>query len=125
MSLDSKSLENLKPSNHEREFFTTFEKLSKFQKPKNKSYIKEMLNISNPDILKDFFDYMGWDKKPINEIIENNEPYKISHLDIDGKTLIELRFSGAKIGEILEHLRQVVINEPQKNKKELLLKEIP
>lgn len=125
MSLDSKSLENLKPSNREREFFTTFERLSKFPKPQEKSDIKEMLNVSNPVILKDFFDYMGWDKTSLEEIIDNNEPYKISHLDIDGRTLTELGFKGEKIGEILEHLRQVVVNNPQKNKKDLLLKEIP
>lgn len=125
MSLDSKTLENLKPSNREREFFATFEGLSKFPKPQEKSDIKEMLNLSNPEILTAFFDYKEWDKTQIKKIIANNEPYKISHLDIDGKTLTELGFGGAKIGEILEHLRQVVIKEPQKNKKDLLLKEIP
>ncbi len=125
MSLDSKSLESLKPSNKEREFFTTFDKLSKLPKPNSKADIKEMLNIASPEVLMAFFDYKEWDKTPIEEIEKNNEPYKISHLCIDGKTLTELGFKGEKIGEILEHLRQAVIKEPTKNQKELLLKEIP
>lgn len=125
ISLDSKGLEELKPSNKEREFFATFDKLLKLPSPQTKADIKEMLNISNPDILKAFFEYKEWDKSPILEIIKTNEPYKISHLAIDGKTLIELGYKGEKIGEILEHLRKTVINNPSKNNRKDLLKEIP
>ncbi len=125
MFLDNKSLENLKPSNKEREFFTTFTKLESFPRAETKAQIKEMLNISEPDILKAFFEYKEWDKASVDEILKNHEPYKISHLDIDGKTLISLGYKGEKIGEILEHLRKTVVKYPLKNKLEILLKEIP
>ena len=87
--------------------------------------IKEMLNSCDPNTLKAFFEYNEWDSSPIDKILTSGEPYKISHLDIDGKALIELGYRGEKIGEILEHLRRTVIKEPHKNNKSDLIKEIP
>ncbi|MBR4100027.1 MAG: CCA tRNA nucleotidyltransferase [Clostridia bacterium] len=123
--LDSTSLEKLKPSNKEREFFVTLHRLSKLPHPKTDSDIKEMLNICGDEILKDFFIYNEWDVSPIERIVKSGEPYKISHLKIDGKALIELGYKGEKIGEILEHLRKAVIESPHKNNTEDLIKEIP
>lgn len=125
LSLESKALENLKPSNREREFFLTFDKLKKMPKPEADSDIKEMLNLCEADILKSFFEYNEWDETVIDNVLAKGEPYKISHLKIDGKKLIELGFKGEKIGEILEHLRKVVILKPQKNNINDLIKEIP
>lgn len=125
LSIDSKCLDQLKPSNSEREFFNAFDKLSLLNAPKTKADIKEMLNISSPEYTLAFFEYKEWDTKDLKQILQNHEPYKISHLDIDGKTLISLGFKGKEIGEILERLRKIVVNEPQKNKKEILINEIP
>ncbi len=125
LSIDSAALEQLKPSNHEREFFLLFDRLSRLPKPKQGDDIKEMLNLCEADILKAFFNYREWDENAIEHILQSGEPYKISHLKIDGRTLIELGYKGEKIGEILEHLRRVVVKEPQKNQKEALIKEIP
>ncbi len=125
LSLDSKSLEMLKPSNREREFFISFDRLSKLPNPKNSADIKEMLNLCNNDILKAYFEYREWDITPIDDILISGEPYKISHLKISGKDLVELGYKGEKIGEILEHLRNVVITKPYKNNKADLIKEIP
>lgn len=125
LSIDSKALENLKPSNREREFFLTFDKLQKYSKPQNTAEIKELLNICDSDILKDFFDYKEWDKSGIDTVLTSGEPYKISHLKIDGKKLIELGYKGEKIGSILEHLRKAVVINPQKNNVDDLIKEIP
>ena len=55
--------------------------------------------------------------------VTNGETFR--NLKIDGKTLLELGYKGEKIGEILEHLRKIVIKDPKKNTKENLLKEIP
>lgn len=125
LSLDSKSLEALKPSHLEREFFLCFDRLSKLPVPKTDADIKEMLNICESNVLKAFFEYCEWDTSKIDRILALGEPYKISHLKIDGRTLINLGYKGEKIGEILEHLRKTVIKEPNKNNKEDLIKEIP
>ena len=125
LSIDSKSLDRLKPSNTEREFFKNFDKLSSLCTPKSKVDIKEMLNISTPEWVLDFFRYKEWDTADLKQILKDGEPYKISDLDINGQDLISLGFKGKKIGDILEHLRKIVVNDPQKNKKEILLKEIP
>jgi tRNA nucleotidyltransferase (CCA-adding enzyme) len=123
--LDAKSLDGLKPSNKEREFFAEFDKLSKIPTPKTNADIKEMLNITNPETLKAFFELNEWDSSQIDKIINSGEPYKISHLAIGGKSLIEKGFEGEQIGEILEHLRKVVINDPAKNNPQDLLNQIP
>lgn len=125
LSLDSNALENLKPSNREREFFLMFDRLSKLPIPKTDADIKEMLNICEPEILKAFFCYCEWDVSPIDRVVLSGEPYKISHLIVDGKTLVEMGYKGEKIGEILEHLRRIVVLHPHKNNAKDLLKEIP
>ncbi len=123
--LGIESLEKLKPSNKEREFFVMFDRLSKLPCPKTDADIKEMLNICDNEILKEFFIYKEWDLSPVERILASGEPYKISHLEIDGKALIKLGYKGEKIGEILEHLRQTVIYAPNKNNPQDLIKEIP
>lgn len=125
LSLESKALENLKPSNREREFFLTFDRLQKLEKPKNTAEVKEMLNLCESDILKAFFEYKEWDTTVIDDVLSSGEPYKISHLKIDGKKLVQLGYKGEKIGVILEHLRKIVVLNPQKNTEENLINEIP
>ncbi len=125
LSISTDTLMLLRPSNKERDFFCKFDSLLKLPTPKTECDIKEMLNTCDSDILKAFFEYKGFDISLIDKVICSGEPYKISHLKIDGKTLLELGFKGEKIGEILEHLRKTVIKNPQKNTKENLLKEIP
>ncbi len=125
LSITTDTLMHFHPSNKEREFFTTFDTLSKLPAPETDRDIKEMLNTCDCDILKAFFEYKGLDTTLIDKVLHSKEPYKISHLKIDGKTLLELGYKGEKIGEILEHLRKSVISDPKKNTKEKLLKEIP
>lgn len=58
----------------------------------------------------------------INEILDNSQAYEKKQLAIDGKDIIELGFSeGEIIGEILDHLFEIVLEEPEKNNKEDLL----
>jgi hypothetical protein len=125
LTLDSASLDKLKPSNIERGFWRDFDKLSKLPTPKNKADIKEMLNLCDSETVKSFFRLQEWDKSIIDEILKNNEPYKITHLAIGGKTLTDLGYKGEKIGEILEHLRRIVVANPQKNNPQDLINEIP
>ena len=57
----------------------------------------------------------------LREISENGEPYRISDLKIGGRNLINLGFSGEKIGETLEYLRKCVTADPALNRREILL----
>ena len=93
--------------------------------PETQTDVKEMLNISSPEILKDFFLLKNFDTALLQDVLALGEPYSITHLKIDGNTLKDMGYKGAKIGEILEHLRKTVLSHPEKNNKEDLLKEIP
>lgn len=123
--LKTDALNELKPSNKEKEYFDTLDKFSSFKPPKTKADFKEMLNIGNFEILSDYLTLCEIDNAPLKEIIKKGEPYSIKHLDITGNDLKNLGFSGEKIGEILELLRKFVIENPQKNTKENLLNQIP
>lgn len=122
--LSSQGLNQLKPSNSLKEYSKTLDMLKTL--PFNDdSDIKEMLNLANADILSDFFDLYGLNKLKLEKIINSGEPYSVKHLKIGGDDLIKLGFKGEEIGDILEHLRKIVIARPDKNNKQDLLKEIP
>ena len=93
--------------------------------PQTDADIKEMLNISNSEILNDFFILKGLNTERLKSVIASGEPYSISHLRINGNDLKNMGYKGEEIGNILEYLRKVVILNPKKNTKENLLKEIP
>ncbi len=121
-------LKNLKADNQAIENVKIYTELFNFQIPKCKSDIKRMLNLSSIKHLNNIFDYYSLLKvstnhlhKLLNEVIENNEPYLIKDLAINGNDLIKLGYSGQKIGEILEKLLEAVIDNPQYNTKEKLV----
>ncbi len=62
--------------------------------------------------------------KKILYIIEN-DPLLIKELDIDGEDIKKFNITGKEIGFILSQLHQIVLKEPEKNRKEVLLKYIP
>lgn len=98
----------------------------------SKRDIKELLNLSDEQTLKDYLDFVavfsGVDTTPkkemLKQIISLDEPYKISHLDLDGNDLKEMGIKGEEIGERLEYLRRFVIEFPEANKKEKLLEKL-
>ena len=56
------------------------------------------------------------------KIIENNAPLCIKDLAVNGNDLIALGIEkGPKIGQILNRLLDIVLENPEENKKELLL----
>lgn len=63
-------------------------------------------------------------KKRIEDEIKKDTPLFIKDLDITGNDLIEIGKEGKEIGDALEYLMRVVLKNPEKNKKEILLKEI-
>lgn len=99
--------------------------------PKTKPEIKEMLYLTSPVSVENYFDYKAAygencenARNMLSEIIENAEPYKISDLKIRGEDLKKLGISGRETGEMLEALRKYVIPAPTLNTKSRLLEEI-
>ena len=120
-------LNNLKSDNTTINDTTIYLKLLKMPIPKSKSDIKRMLNfceIEQIKVLLDYYSLLSYDAHKLNnmltEIIENNEPYRLSMLQIDGKELIELGYKGKEIGNKLDKLLQHVIDHPEDNYKEIL-----
>ncbi len=95
----------------------------------DKSHIKTLLGYSGTEIFADYLEYraalfsedISKAKALLTEITENNEPYKISMLDINGKDLEQLGFFGEEIGKILNDLLVRCINDPSLNRKQTLL----
>lgn len=99
--------------------------------PKTKPEIKEMLYLTSPLSVENYFDYKAAygencenARNMLSEIIENAEPYKISDLKIRGEDLKKLGIRGRETGEMLEALRKYVIPDPTLNTKSRLLEEI-
>ena len=99
--------------------------------PSTKTEIKEMLYLTSPLSVENYFDYKAAygencenARNMLSEIIENAEPYKISDLKIRGEDLKKLGISGRETGEMLEALRKYVIPDPTLNTKSRLLEEI-
>lgn len=99
--------------------------------PVSKPEIKEMLYLTSPLSVENYFDYKAAygencenARNMLSEIIENAEPYKISDLKIRGEDLKKLGISGRETGEMLEALRKYVIPDPTLNTKSRLLEEI-
>lgn len=58
----------------------------------------------------------------LDEVISNDEPWSISMLKVSGNDLLECGFSGKAVGKALEQLLNIVLERPELNKKEDLLK---
>jgi hypothetical protein len=122
-------LDELKSSNKLKNYSSTLLKLLEFPKPWNKAQIKKMLIISDPHIFADYLvlrntilsDDISDLQKLLNEIIQNKEPYLISHLNINGEELLKLGINGKKIGKTLAFLRDMIIENPDFNTKEKLI----
>lgn len=124
-------LNKFKASNQLKAEVLTLEKISLLPFLSKKD-IKEILNLSDEQTLNDYLDFVAVfsdvdttpQKEMLKQIISLNEPYKISHLALDGNDLKKIGIKGEEIGEKLEYLRHFVIEFPEANKKEKLLKKL-
>ncbi|WP_407454591.1 CCA tRNA nucleotidyltransferase, partial [Methanobrevibacter sp.] len=121
-------LKNLKADNQTIENVKIYTELLNSPVPETKSDIKRLLNISSVDFITNIFNYysclsLNVEKlyQCLNDIINNNEPYLIKDLAINGNDLKELGYSGHKIGEILEIILDKVIDNPEINYREKLI----
>ena len=123
-----KTLEYLKAPTKTKKFARDMLTLLKLPFPSDKAEIKEMLFFTSPLLVGEYFDFKaayGEDAQNarllLKEIIENNEPYKISDLKITGGDLIKLGLSGEAVGETLERLRRLAAHDPTANTRKKLL----
>ena len=125
-----KVAKELKLSNKTQTYFNIFLKLLSNKIPQNKYEIKQILSFCDFEIFEEFIEYL-WKIKNINcnqiifllnEIKSNSEPYKISHLDISGNDIRQLGYKEIEIGNALNLVLQKVLEEPNLNKKETLIK---
>ncbi|MDI9518229.1 MAG: CCA tRNA nucleotidyltransferase [Erysipelotrichaceae bacterium] len=98
----------------------------------DKTNIKKILNI-NKEFLNDLITFIKIIKPETNinkinqlhnEIIHNKEPYKLSHLDINGNDLIELGIKDFKISLTLNDILNKVIDNTLENDKEIIIEHI-
>ena len=124
------TLNELKASNALKKYCLTLLELENMGEINSKSSIKTALCKTSADTLNDYFEFSklhkGYDTTPclalLNEILENGEPYLISHLKLNGDDLLAFGITGKKSGEILKHLQGLVIENPALNTKENLTK---
>ena len=123
------TLNTLKCSNAFKDYCTKLSHLIKNEIKADKISIKKALCITDYEIVCDYFEYL---KSVLNlditshmsllkEIINSNEPYKISHLDITGNDIISLGFNGKQVGEKLQFLLDKTIENPKLNNHKKLL----
>lgn len=97
--------------------------------PQNHPEIKKILKNYTENIISDVADFYGAIykkdlsalKNETSRIIESGDAYRTENLDINGKDLIEIGFSGSDIGKTLNLLLDRVITEPELNNKSELL----
>lgn len=126
-----KVLEELKASKAMKNYALELIDLLLRPVPKTKADIKKCLY--EREIFEDYIfvlsktldDDFSYLQKMLDEIYENNEPFKFEHLAINGHHLIERGYESHKIGQILSELLLLVINEPAMNTKENLIKSLP
>lgn len=123
------TLDNLKCSNSFKDYCIKMNCLTQNIINADKISIKKALNYADTNIISDvllyYRDILNIDilkhKSLLDEIIENDEPYKISHLDISGKDIMALGYNGKQVGEKLDFLLDVVVKDSTLNKREKLL----
>ncbi len=123
------TLDNFKCSNSFKDYCLKMNYLSQNIIKDNKINIKNALNYADHDIVCDvllyYRDILNIDisnhKILLDDVLNNYEPYKISHLDISGKDITNLGFDGKTVGEKLDFLLNEVIKKPDLNTRQKLL----
>jgi tRNA nucleotidyltransferase (CCA-adding enzyme) len=120
-------LDILRASNAQKNHAKALLQLLSDEIPKTKADIKK--SLTSKKIYEDYIQILNciFGEKTndiaimLEEIFDNNEPYLISHLAIDGNLLIEKGYKGFEIGKILNELLILVIENPTLNTKENLI----
>lgn len=121
-------LDSLKAENKTKTYINALEELNKNATYESRYEIKRLLNRYDIKPVTDYLEYISLfsaaDTKvalsEIRDILNLNEPYKISHLKIDGNDLKTLGITGKDTGDTLEFLLEKVTDNPSLNQKEKL-----
>lgn len=92
--------------------------------PKNISECKKTLQKYSKKATYSALVLSGGDAEMISYIEESNEPYRISDLAVTGEDLKEIGICGKAIGKALEKLALFIIDNPDCNTKEELIKHL-
>ncbi len=122
-------IKNLKLPNKFKNFFYTAENIMFLNKKSGDTELKLALSLTEPEMIFDIIDYkkfilkedISFLKQRIDKIIKSAEPYKISHLKINGDDLKRLGIKEKDIGKTLNRLCEIVRENPEKNNKEYLI----
>lgn len=100
----------------------------------NKVEIKKILSGVDRNLLEEYLDISRiiYDKEKkvdeiidiLNEIEENNECYTIKNLKVNGRDIMSLGYKNKEVGEVLNYLLEIVIEDYTLNKKDVLIKKI-
>lgn len=107
----------------------------------SKKLMKKVMNVLGTDLTKQLLEveyadisaqseyqreeklgYLKTAKTHLNEIIKDNECFKLSQLDINGKDVLNLGVKeGRDVGNILDYLLMLVVDANVPNKKSILI----
>lgn len=94
----------------------------------SKEEFRKLLIIQRCDILaqseykrEEKLDHIDYIETVFNEIIEENACIKLDDLAVNGRDMLNLGYKGKEVGDILNHLLNLVIEEKANNQKEELL----
>ncbi len=125
---DAKRLcKTLKTDNKLYDYCNNMDLLFSQNFPINKTDIKKLLYLTDVTAVTDYLEINAtlYSKPSLSKILENiiknNEPYKISHLKITGNDLIGMGYLGENIGIKLEKLLNIVIEKPELNNTNTLI----
>lgn len=82
------------------------------------------LSTHNIELSKKEIENLNNARKRIDSIVNNNEPYRLSDLNINGNDIKNLGYSGKEIAEALNFLLDEVIKNPSINNKQILIEKI-
>ncbi len=117
----------LKTDNNLKNYCQNFSKVIGSPIPKDRISIKRLMSAFDIEVLRDYSLYSNifYNTDDINHIINDiltlNEPFKISHLAVNGTDLKKMGLRDKQIGQTLEHLLNLVITDPKNNTKSLLI----
>lgn len=108
-----------------------------------KKYVKRAVNAVGEDIFLDLLNLKRADAKSQNFALteprlaiydeleflyntckDNNEVFSLKNLAVNGNDVVAFGYRGKEIGEVLNSLLNYVIDHPEENKKEILLKKL-
>lgn len=122
-STSSNLPDTLKKLKYSNKFYSYCSVLASLKPPQSAYEIKQILKVADFSVFCDFVDLSGIDqgiKEAAKSIIDNGEPYKISHICLSGNDILALGYTGAQVGDKLEYLLECVMKEPSLNTKEKL-----